>query len=538
MTAFVYLPFLGLPVWDGNEPLRVIIAKEMLKTGDWIMPMLHGNPYITKPPMMNWLIAGSGSLFGVVNEWTSRAPSVCTVFATSLSVYFMTKKWLSREARLFASVAVICMIGLIKKGRTAEIDSLFIFFITITLLIWLNGYVRQWKPLMLWSISLSLVGVGFLTKGPQVIAYFYLTVFAYLLFRKKMSFFFSKEHLSGLLFFALILGIYVSFVLQHVTFERYMQMWFSQIVVRAESKTSFSFFQHLIAYPLEALLAFMPWTLLAIPVIFSKDLRRQTKELLGNELFVFSLVMVIVNFPLYWVLPNARFRYFLPAGPFVAFGFAVLFELYLKRAGENTVITRFFNGLLMFCAGAALISSIGAIAAVFFLQARVSPSFPAPLLILICSLIFLGVYIIYTKPAIIPQQIPLWLAFTTGLVFLTYAYTDIQFDTTKNNNPRQIAQRIDSVLPEDAGRIYEMGYRRFLGITCYINRDIIQLDEFSDLQSLGSREEKTYFLFDTKYLEARDYRKKAFQEIRWDRVYSEFFEESRGDIVVGYLKRS
>ena len=195
MTAFIYLPFLGFPVWDGNEPLRVIIAKEMLKTGNWIMPMLHGNPYFTKPPMMNWLIAGSGSLFGVVNEWTSRIPSVCMVFATSLSVYFLTKKWLSREARLFAALAVICMIGLIKKGRTAEIDSLFIFFITITLLIWLNGYVRQWKPVMLWSISLSLVGVGFLTKGPQVIAYFYLTVFAYLFFRKKLSFFFSKSHL-------------------------------------------------------------------------------------------------------------------------------------------------------------------------------------------------------------------------------------------------------------------------------------------------------------------------------------------------------
>ena len=136
------------------------------------------------------------------------------------------------------------------------------------------------------------------------------------------------------------------------------------------------------------------------------------------------------------------------------------------------------------------------------------------------------------------RQIPLWLAFTTGLLFITYAYIDIQFDTAKNNNPRHIAQRIDSVLPDDAGRIYEMGYRRFLGITCYINKDIIQLDEFSDLQSLGSREERVYFLFDTKYLEARDYRKKAFREIEWERVYSEFFEESRGDIVVGYLKRT
>jgi hypothetical protein len=538
MTAFIYLPFLGLPVWDGNEPLRVIIAKEMLKTGDWITPMLHGKPYFTKPPMMNWLIAGSGILFGVVNEWTSRISSVCAVFATSLSVYFLTKKWLSRKGRLFAAIAAICMIGLIKKGRSAEIDSLFIFFIAIILLIWLNGYVRQWKPLMLWSISLSLVGVGFLTKGPQVIAYFYMTVFAYLFFRKKLSFFFSKNHLAGLLFFVLILGIYISFVLQHVTMDRYMQMWFSQIIDRAESKTSFSFFEHLISYPLEGLLSFMPWPLLAIPLVFSKDLRRQTKELLGNELLVFSLVMVLVNFPLYWVLPNARFRYFLPAGPFVAFGFAVLFEMYLNRARENTTINRFFNGLMTFCAGTALISSIGAIAAVFFLRSKGSPSFTSPLLILICSLIFLGVYIMYAKHTIWLRQIPLWLAFTTGLLFITYTSIEMQFEAAKKNNPRHIAQRINSMLPDGTGRIYEMGYRRFLGITCYINKDIIQLDEFSDLQSLGSKEDRVYFLFDTKYLEARDYRKKALREITWKRVYSEFYEENRGDIIVGLLKRT
>jgi hypothetical protein len=81
-----------------------------------------------------------------------------------------------------------------------------------------------------------------------------------------------------------------------------------------------------------------------------------------------------------------------------------------------------------------------------------------------------------------------------------------------------------------------MGYRRFLGITCYVNKDIIQADEFSDLKALGGKENKVYFLFDTKYVESRDSRQKAFGEIAWDRVYSEFFEDSRGNIVLGYLK--
>ncbi|MFA4917842.1 MAG: glycosyltransferase family 39 protein [Thermodesulfovibrionales bacterium] len=537
LTAFIYLPFLGFPVWDGNEPLRVIIAKEMLKTGDWIIPMLHGRPYFTKPPMMNWLIAGSGSLFGVVNEWTSRIPSVCMVFATSLSIYFLTRKWLSREGRLFAAIAALCMIGLIKKGRTAEIDSLFIFFVVLILLIWLNGYVRQWKPALLWSITLSLVGLGFLTKGPQVIAYFYLTVFAYLFYRKSLSFFFSKSHLFGLLFFVLILGVYMFFVLQRISMEQYNHMWINQIVDRAESKTSFSFFGHLVFYPIEGILSFMPWMLMTIPMLYSRDIRRYAKDFLGNELFVFSLVLIMINFPLYWFLPNARFRYFLPAGPFVAIGLAFLFEMYLKRAKENPAIERFFKGILTFCSAVALISSIGIIATVFFLKTKTFHSFTPSLLILLCSVIFLGMYIIYIKYEISLHRIPLWLTLTTGLLFITYAYIDTQFDTAKENNPRNIAKRINSVLPEDIVRIYEMGYRRFLGITCYVNKDIIQADEFSDLKALGKRENKVFFLFDTKYLESRDSRKKAFGEIAWDRVYSEFFEDSRGNIVLGYLRK-
>jgi 4-amino-4-deoxy-L-arabinose transferase-like glycosyltransferase len=537
LTAFIYLPFLGFPFWDGNEPLRVIIAKEMLKTGDWIIPMLHGRPYFTKPPMMNWLIAGSGSLFGVVNEWTSRIPSVCMVFATSLSIYSLTRKWLSREGRLFAAIAALCMIGLIKKGRTAEIDTLFIFFVVLILLVWLNGYVRQWKPALLWSITLSLVGLGFLTKGPQIIAYFYMTVFAYLFYRKRLSFFFSKSHLFGLLFFVLILVIYMSLILQYVTLERYIQMWVNQIADRAESKTSFSFFGHLLFYPIEGILSFMPWMLMTIPMLYSRDIRRYAKDFLGNELFVFSLVMIIINFPLYWFLPNARFRYFLPAGPFVAIGLAFLFEMYLKRAKENPAIERFFRGILTFCSVAALISSIGIIAAVFFLKTKTSPSFTPYLLILLCSVIFWGMYIIYIKYEISLHRVPLQLTLITGLLFITYAYIDTQFDTAKENNPRNIAKRINSVLPDDIVRIYEMGYRRFLGITCYVNKDIIQADEFSDLKALVGRKNKVYFLFDTKYLESKDSGKKAFGEIVWERVYSEFFEDSRGNIVLGYIKK-
>ncbi len=276
ITVIIYIPFLGLSGWDGNEPVRVIVAREMIKTGNWIIPILHGRPYFAKPPLMNWFIAASGSLFGTINEWTSRIPSVFVMYVMSISIYFLTRNWLSRDARLFAAIATLSMVGLISIGRTAEIDSLFVFLVMFTLLIWINGYIRQWKPVFIWGIPLLLLGVGFLAKGPQAIAYFYSTVFTYLILRKRLSFFFSRSHIVGILCLILILAFYLLFVLRWTTFSEYINMWIGQITQRAVPRHR-SFLEHVVLYPLSVTLSFMPWVLFVIPVIIFKDLRKKSK---------------------------------------------------------------------------------------------------------------------------------------------------------------------------------------------------------------------------------------------------------------------
>lgn len=534
ITAVIYIPFLGLPGWDGNEPLRVIVAKGMLEKGNWIIPMLHGNPYFTKPPLMNWLIAASIGLFNTINEWTTRFPSVLIVFVTGILIYFMTSKWLKREGRFFAAIATLSMLGLIKKGRTAEIDSLFIFFVMLILLIWINGYVRQWKPVILWCISLSLVGIGFLAKGPQVVAYFYLTVFGYLFLKKRLSFFFSISHGIGILMFFLVLVVYLSFVLQWVTFDDYMKMWASQIIDRAESKQSFSFLEHLVSYPLEGIGSFMPCLLFIIPVILYKDLRRESKEVFQNEILVFSLVMIIVNFPLYWVLPNARFRYFLPAGPFVAMAVAVFFEFYLNKAKEKYEIEVLFKRLLKIFSWTAIISAFIIVPVIMVLHLQFSLS----LLSLMVAVMLFALFILYRLRSIQLRSIPVLLVLLTGLFFLIYTDIDIQYDSKKDNYPRKIAGEINHILPHDTGTVYELGYRRFLGITCYVTKEVLQLDNFSDLKSLQDKGTGVYFIFDTKFLSTRDEEEKRIftQDIRWEKVYSKYFTGSRGEIVIGYLK--
>lgn len=528
-----YLPFLGLPAWEGNETIRVIIAKDMLETGNWIMPILHGKPYFAKPPLMNWLIAISGGLFGSINEWTSRLPSVLTMFLTSILVYFGTQRWLNKEARLFASIMILAMIGMLKKGREAEIESLHIFVITSILLIWINGYLRQWKPFLLWGISLFLVGIGYLSKGPQVLMFFYMTIIPYLIYRKKTSLLFSKGHFFGLVILLTVLSIYILSILQWTTLDYYINKWMTEGASRAQSKEAFAFLTHLVEYPLEGIGSFIPCILFLFPLI-NKKLRQGIKKGISNELFVFCIVLLLANFPLYWLLPNMRFRYFLPAGPFLAIVVGVIFDWYTTNYTNFPVIESFRRLFLKIVSTLAIILSIAAIPLVIVLKL----SFTLPLILLLFILICLCLLILLKTNFISLKQTPLYIVSITVLLFLTYTNIEIQYKNNDETNQRNIAREINLILPEDIDTLYEIGYRRFLGITIYINKKVLQLDYFSELENIRKKNKKVCFIFDTEYIKQMEKKENDFflKKVKWKKIYSKKFRKSRGEIVVGLLE--
>lgn len=534
--AIVYLPFLGIPVWDGNEPVRVIVANEMLKTGNWIMPILHGKPYFAKPPLMNWLIAASGGLFGVMNEWTSRLPSVIMMLLTSMSLYFLTKKWLGREGRLFAAIMILCMAGLIKAGREAEIDGLQTFIIPFILLVWINGYTRQWKPAFLWGLALSLAGIGFLSKGPQVIIFFYITIIPYLLLRKRISYFFSKAHLFGIGLLLLVLALYLSLILRWTTFDSYVQMWISEGVQRTESGLLLSYLKHIALYPLELILSFIPCSLFLIPLVIYKDLRQGVKKAFNNEIFMFSLIAVAANFPLYWLLPNMRNRYFFPAYPFVALVAAVIFEVYISKMQALPAISVFFRKFLKVFALLTIILAVAVVPAGVFLHLKISFF----LYLLIACIIFLGIVILYKASSIQLTHISIYTVVVTALFFLIYTDFNIRLYEKQETSTRDIAREIDLILPPDVDTVYEMGYRRSLRITCYIDRDVRQIDTFAELKALDKGSGKIYFIYDSEFMDViSDKDRKTFlEDIHSETVYSKKFRSrhrGKGDIVVGKI---
>jgi 4-amino-4-deoxy-L-arabinose transferase-like glycosyltransferase len=76
---------------EPTEARYAEIAREMLKSGDWLIPRLNGIPHFHKPPLSYWLSAAGMALFGP-NPWGAR-------IGTALAAAFVL--WCtSRLARL------------------------------------------------------------------------------------------------------------------------------------------------------------------------------------------------------------------------------------------------------------------------------------------------------------------------------------------------------------------------------------------------------------------------------------------------------
>jgi len=81
-----------------NESLRAIIAAEFLRSGNWIVPTLYGEPLFTKPPGMYAAIALVSWPFGAVHEWTARLPSALAATITVFLVYRLFRRHFGRRA--------------------------------------------------------------------------------------------------------------------------------------------------------------------------------------------------------------------------------------------------------------------------------------------------------------------------------------------------------------------------------------------------------------------------------------------------------
>lgn len=91
-----------VPLIDPDEGRYAEIPREMLASGDWVLPHQNGLTYIEKPPLAYWLVAGSYRLFGV-NETAARLPGKLATVATMLALFLFARRRAGERAGALAA---------------------------------------------------------------------------------------------------------------------------------------------------------------------------------------------------------------------------------------------------------------------------------------------------------------------------------------------------------------------------------------------------------------------------------------------------
>lgn len=165
-SLILWLLFLGnSPLRDWDEGTYALVAREIYRTGNWLYPTIQGEPFLLKPPLMQWLIAISYHIGGV-QEFATRLPGA---FLTALGVpllYLVGREVFSqRLPAMFAALVYLTLLPVVRHGRLAMLDGMSISFFLLLLLCLLKA--RQNRR---WALGIGVcLGLISLTKGLLVI---------------------------------------------------------------------------------------------------------------------------------------------------------------------------------------------------------------------------------------------------------------------------------------------------------------------------------------------------------------------------------
>ncbi|HSV16571.1 MAG TPA: glycosyltransferase family 39 protein [Tepidisphaeraceae bacterium] len=169
-SAGVYLIGNGsVALWDRDEPRYAQTSRQMLQSGDWVVPHYLDNVRTAKPVFIYWCQAAAMNIFGD-NAFAARFPSAIAMVLLLIVLSFALWGHLGPERTVW-TVFIFATSGLtIAAAKMCITDAVLLLWVTIAQLclyaMWRGD--RSWPVVITMSIAIGLAG---LTKGPVVLGF-------------------------------------------------------------------------------------------------------------------------------------------------------------------------------------------------------------------------------------------------------------------------------------------------------------------------------------------------------------------------------
>jgi 4-amino-4-deoxy-L-arabinose transferase-like glycosyltransferase len=185
-TFWFLLLLTSMAAWLGSYPLmqpdegrNAEVAREMLASGDYLVPHLNGLPYVDKP-VLHFAIAGASMRALGVNELAVRLPSLIFTVLTALVIGLFGRRLWGPEVGWTAAALLLASPLTFVMSRVVILDAVLALFVLTSLTslyLAIEGRAARLAvdpqsataepPWRRWSIVAWLaIGLGIVTKGP------------------------------------------------------------------------------------------------------------------------------------------------------------------------------------------------------------------------------------------------------------------------------------------------------------------------------------------------------------------------------------
>ncbi|MFM8804626.1 MAG: ArnT family glycosyltransferase [Planctomycetia bacterium] len=162
------------PFWDEDEPRFAAIARTMVDTGDWVVPMFNGELAVDKPVLMHWAMAVAYSLFGK-SEIAARLPAAVATLLTALALLRAGTRWFSGTTGVVAALAYVGCLLVGIEAHAATPDAILTCLTTWATILFAEPLLQGGSapatgvPRLSWrraAVIGGLLGLAVICKGP------------------------------------------------------------------------------------------------------------------------------------------------------------------------------------------------------------------------------------------------------------------------------------------------------------------------------------------------------------------------------------
>jgi len=351
----------GYAFWGRHgEARRAEVSREMVVSGDWAVPHLNGEPFVTKPPLFYWAVAAMFTLTGQFDELSARLPSMIAGTLGVVVVYLWAALVFSPHIGLIAGIILATSVLYGSMARSAEVDMMLTLFISATLCCFSAAYLWQARsPQQGWTRSTWMyllaafwLAVANLSKNPIGMIVPLLAVGGFILIRREWKLLLNMKPWWQMLIVLAVMLPWFIVVIRRV--PNFFEILFQETLGRYTSPDETPHKEPFYFY-LPTLSAFAPWVLFLPGAIVSLWKKRKTQAIAPMHLLI--IISAVATFLLFSSVGSKRAYYLLPMYPCLAIITAKFWGDEIER--QSGVSRRWREIPLLLFAGLACIAGIG-----------------------------------------------------------------------------------------------------------------------------------------------------------------------------------